>query len=165
MEQLEKKLDELIGIHTRGTLDRGFEQALGRILQSGPPLQRVSLQGLRYSNTATPQASQLAQPKDLLEIMTMQKEDLGLLKRQLTEMIDAFTTTLPLADRGEFASALLSGRVGFADKVQQSVYLLGVYTQSYIGRCMNTIDATMQVYPSGLEWLKRPQEGPVPGKP
>ena len=157
MGQLEKKLDELIQIHKSGTLDPSFIQALGRILVSGQPLQRVSLQGLRYSNTATPQVSQPPQPRDLLEIMTMQKEDVGLLRRQIREMIDAFTTTLPLADRGEFASALLSGRFGFADKVQQSVYLLGVYNQFYVGRCMNTIDATMQIYPAGLRWLKQAQ--------
>lgn len=90
--------------------------------------------------------------------------DLGILKRQLDEMIDAFTTTLPLADRGEFASALLSGGFGFADKVQQSVCLLGVYNQFYIGRCMNTIDATMQVYPVGLQWLKQAQQPSTPAR-
>ena len=158
MDTLLKKMEELIGIHKSATVDRTFAQALERVLQGSKPLDRVSLSGVRYSNIGSIKIPTPAQPKDLLEMMTMQRDDLVILKRQLDEMIQAFTTVLPLADRGEFASALLSGRFGFADKVQQSVFLLGLYNQFYVAKCMATIDATMQVYPTGLQWLRQAQQ-------
>jgi hypothetical protein len=49
-----------------------------------------------------------------------------------------------------------------ADKVQQSVLFIGVYNQFYVVKCMSTMDATMQVYPSGLQWLKQAQQARNP---
>jgi hypothetical protein len=53
---------------------------------------------------------------------------------------------------------MLSGRQGFADKIQQSVQLLGVFNRFYTTGCMASIAATMQVYPKGLQWLPHGEE-------
>jgi hypothetical protein len=153
MSLLDKKLGELIAIHNSGKLEPGFEQALERILGQANAVPRVALSGTRYANAAGVGRTDEPQIKSLLNIMEAQRKDLGILKTQLDEMIAAFGAVIPIAERGEFASTLLSGRQGFADKVQQSVYLTGVFSNFYVSKCMATIDATMQVYPAGLNWL------------
>jgi hypothetical protein len=156
MVELDKKFGELIAIHRKGKLNTNFEKSLERILKQANFQERPSLEKLRYSNVAK-DAQQKAQPKlrDLLDIMESQRSALQLVKRQLDDMIGALRNVIPLAEKGEFAAMMLSGRHGFSDKVQQSVHLINVYSQFYTGPCMATIDATMQSYPSGLEWLKQ----------
>jgi hypothetical protein len=77
----------------------------------------------------------------------------------MDETIEAFRSVLPYAEKGEFAAMMLSGRHGFADKIQQSVDLMGIYGRYYTSTCMATIAATMQAYPAGLEWLKDGERG------
>jgi hypothetical protein len=155
MAVLDGKLVELIAIHQRGVPDRLFDATTRKILREQTAVERVSLTGSRYSNVARGRRIRSApQPRDLLEVMQMQRSDLSLLKKQLDGMIEAFRAVIPLADQHEFAALILSGRHGFADKIQQSVRLIGVYGQFYVRSCSATIDATMQIYPSGLKWLK-----------
>jgi len=158
---LDQRLTELRRIHARGVQDKGFADALARILGEAPPIERVQLGGRRYANVARegqPAASR--PPRDLAEIMEFQQEDLRILKRQLDETIQAFRAVLPFADRHEFAALILSGRQGFSDKIQQSVDLIGTFTRFYTRSCMPTIDATMQIYPAGLGWLRDRQRNP-----
>ncbi len=155
MALLDRKMGELIAIHEKGKPVPEFGETLRKILEQGGPVPRVSLTGVRYANVARDQQQPPKDfPKDLASIMAAQRSDLQILKKQLDGMIAAFTDVMPLGEKGEFSAALLSGRHGFADKVQQSVYLTGVFVQFYVSTCMATIDATMQVYPKGLEWLK-----------
>jgi hypothetical protein len=156
MTELDKKFGELIAIHGQGKLDKNFEKSLARILKQSDFEEQPSLEKLRYSNVAK-EAAGKKPPKlrNLADIMQAQQASLQLVKRQLDETIGALRNVLPLAEKGEFSAMMLSGRHGFSDKVQQSVHLIGAYSQFYVRPCMATIDATMQSYPSGLEWLKR----------
>jgi hypothetical protein len=156
MVQLDTRFGELIAIHRKGKLSANFAKSLERILKESDFQERPSLEKLRYSNVAK-DAQPKTQPKlrDLLDIMESQRSALHLVKQQLDDMVGAMRNVIPLAEKGEFAAMMLSGRHGFSDKVQQSVNLIGVYSQFYTRPCMATIDATMQSYPSGLEWLKQ----------
>lgn len=156
MGELDGKFGELIAIHRKGELEKNFKKSLERILGESNFQERPSLEKLRYSNVAK-EAQQKTQPKlrNLLDIMESQRSALQLVKQQLDDTIGAMRNVIPLAEKGEFAAMMLSGRHGFSDKVQQSVHLIGVYSQFYTRPCMATIDATMQSYPSGLQWLKQ----------
>ena len=156
MEALQKKMRNLMATHKSGKINKTFDQATRKILKEQRPVERVSLTRVRHSNIAQPiNVLQQKQPKDLTEIMQMQLADLATMKKQLDSTIEALRADIPLAERHEFAAMMLSGRHGFADKIQQSVDMMGVYGQSYVRSCSSTIDATMQVFPNGLQWLKQ----------
>jgi hypothetical protein len=165
LQSVDQKMGELIAIHQRGKLNPTFNASLVRILREAPTFERVDLSGRRYSNVAGKTATNLKNPKTLLEIMESQRVGVRAVKKQLDETIQAFRAVIPLAERHEFAALILSGRHGFADKIQQSVDLMGVLTQYYVRSCMTTIDATMQAYPAGLEWLKDTQRKGAPRQP
>lgn len=155
LEILEQRQEELIKIHRGGRLDGPFNEALAGVLADARPVERVSLRGVRFANVGRDSVENVrAMPSNLEAIMQAQLEDIRLLRQQLHETIESFRNVLPYAERGEFAVMMLSGRHGFADKIQQSVDLLGTFTRFYTRSCMTTIAATMQAYPKGLEWLK-----------
>jgi hypothetical protein len=155
MNALDQRLDALIAIYKRSPENPKFKDALNKMLKEAKPCERVSLKGERYSNVATEQPKDApSQPTSLLEIMEAQKADLKILRGQMKETIEAFRGVIPLAEKHQFAAMMLSGREGFADKIQQSVDLVGRYGRFYTTECMATIAATMQPYPSGLEWIK-----------
>lgn len=152
MELLDKKMSELIDIHRRGKSLRVYDLALARILSQMGSVERVSLTGLRYSNVPSPRQGRRI--RNLLEIMEAQRSDLAILRDQLKDTIEAFRAVLPLADKHEFSALMLSGRLGFANKILQQVNLINVFSKFYTRSCLTTIDATMQTYPAGLEWIK-----------
>lgn len=154
MDELDKKMEELIAIHKKGKSVKAFDSALARILKEMGPIERVSMKGLRYSNV--PEDSKKSDRKltTLLDVMEVQREDLAILREQLKITIEAFRAVIPLADKYEFSAMMLSGRLGFADKILQQVNLITVYAKFYTRTCLTSIDATMQVYPAGLQWLK-----------
>lgn len=156
MARLQHLYDQLISIHKKAALVKEFDLPLRQILKDSPPMERVSMEDLRYSNVAKGVRHPMVRPlpPDLLAIMEDQRSNLRVLKRQLDVTIEAFREVIPYAEKGEFASMMLSGRRGFADKIQQSVNLLGVFGRYYTSSCMTTIAATMQAYPAGLKWLK-----------
>lgn len=159
MARLDNELAALQEVHRRGKEDPVFAEALGRILRDAPPIERVSLSGRRYSNVAASSpTAQRPKPVSLADIMEQQRQDLAIVRKQMDETIIAFKSVLPLADRGEFAALILSGRLGFSDKIQQSVDLMGTFGRFYTKGCSATIDATMQIYPKGLGWLRDSQQ-------
>lgn len=166
MDLLDKRMEKLIGIHQRGKSTPAFDQSLDRILGELQGIKRVSLHGSRFANVARPpgEVKPRPLPTNLLAIMQAQREDLDLLRKQLAETIETFRAVIPLAEKNQFVPMMLSGRAGFSSKVQQSVDLLGEYSSFYSRTCMATIEATMQAYPAGFEWLpKVPAElGPTP---
>lgn len=164
MDTLDTKLQELMAIHAAGKQVPEFDAAVVKILKEQPAIERVSLHGKRYSTISGGKPEPLASPgRDLAEVMKNQRQDLAVVRKQLKETIEAFRAVLPVADKGEFAALMLSGRAGFADRIQESVDMLGVFQQSYIRACMTTIAATMQIYPAGLKWLKdSTQQGRTP---
>lgn len=163
MGTLDERFKELISIHESGKLVPEFERSLNQVLAEHAAIERVSLQS-RYGNVARGQPPPMTSPgKDLGELMRNQREDLAVLRRQMKDTIEAYRAVLPVADKGEFAALMLSGRAGFADKIQQSVDMVGVFQKSYTRGCMTTIAATMHAYPAGLQWLKdSTPKGPTP---
>lgn len=158
---LDRQLGELIEIDKGKEVHPAFRKSLTAILGEHPPIERVSLHRVRFANIAqarkeAPEPQPLG--RDLMAIIRDQRKDLALVTKQLEETIAAFRDALPHAQNGHFAALMLSGRAGFADKIQQSVDLVETFTRSYSQACMTTIAATMQVYPAGLEWLERPGE-------
>jgi hypothetical protein len=80
---------------------------------------------------------------------------LKLLRGKLDEVITAARDAIPLAEKGQFAQVMLSGRNGFGDKMPQFTDWFSAYDRFYVQSCMTTIAATMQIYPKGFEWLKK----------
>lgn len=162
MNTLDKNMGELIDIHKQGRSLKAFDLAVAKILLEMGPLERVSLKGLRYSNVPLGKRDNRRKPRNLLEIMQEQRADLAILREQLRISIEAFRAVLPLAEKHEFSAMMLSGRAGFADKILQQVNLINVFSKFYTRTCLTTIDATMQVYPKGMEWIKDTQtQGPT----
>jgi len=162
MEALDKRMDELIAIHKKGQSLRAFDASVAKILADMGPVERVNMKGLRYSNVPAGGPEAKRKPRNLLEIMQAQRSDLAILREQLRLTIEAFRAVMPLAEKHEFSAMMLSGRAGFADKILQQVNLINVYSKFYTRTCLATIDATMQVYPKGLDWLKDSQpQGPT----
>ena len=155
MDDLNVKLGDLIALYKKSKESPDFEHALAKILAEWKPPQRVTLHGVRFANIGGRYSREKQRtPRTLLELMEHQRSDLGMLRAQMKETIEAFRSVIPLAEKHEFAAMMLSGREGFADKIQQSVDLVGLFDRYYTSGCMTTIAATMQVYPSGLEWIK-----------
>jgi len=156
MEKLDRNFVELIAIDASGKLHPLFAAALTKILSEHPSMEKVSMSGVRFANVAQERQASRMVPlgKDLAALMTEQREDLNIMRKQLKETIDSFRAVIPAAENGQFAALMLSGRAGFADKIQQAVDQIEIYGLRYTRGCMTTIAATMQVYPAGLEWLK-----------
>lgn len=156
---LDRQLGELVAIHQGHEVEPAFAKSLTRILAEHPPIPRVSLEQVRFANIAQARKSAPEPPpigKDLMEIVHAQRADLEIVAKQLEETIAAFRDALPRAEKRHFAAFMLSGRAGFADKIQQSVDLTETFARGYSLACMTTIAATMQIYPAGLEWLEKP---------
>jgi hypothetical protein len=166
MGVLDKKLGELADIMPTSSLDPTFAASMERILLDHQPLERVSMTGVRFANIGQGRATRVPTPfgRSLGDIMKSQRDDLQIVRKQLRETIEAFRVVLPAADKGEFAALMLSGRAGFADKIQQAVDQIQVFAQFYTRSCMTTIAATMQAYPAGLKWLKDSLKTPNPAK-
>jgi hypothetical protein len=157
LTNLDARMAELEALHLKniGKQDPAFVKSLEKIVKGSPAFERAGMTGLRYSGAAGAGATKpKVTPTDLTSIMSAQREDIAVLIAQLQETVDALRGAIPAAEKGEFAALMLSGRSGFADRILQSVNLLGVFTRFYTRSCLTTIDATMQSYPSGLKWLK-----------
>ena len=156
-KNVDARLSELEAFHKKNIdrQDPAFAKSLEKIVRATTSFERTGLTGLRYSGSGgAPAAKPSIVPLDLTTIMEAQREDLGIFTKQLEETIESLRGAIPAAERGEFAALMLSGRSGFADRILQSVNLLGVFSRFYTRSCLTTIDATMQSYPSGLRWLK-----------
>ena len=71
----------------------------------------------------------------------------------LDEVIVAMQDAMPLTERGQFASVMLSGRNAFGEKMPQFTNMFSAYQRLYVTTVLATISTTMQVYPNGYEWL------------
>jgi hypothetical protein len=162
--ELQKQLDELIGLHRTGKPVKLFEEALARLLREQAPLPAVALRGQRHSNAAGDAGPLDATrfPQSLLAVLQAQREAAEVVRRQLDETIESLRAVTPRADRGEFMSIVLSGRSGFGDKADESVELLGRLTTLHTSTCSTTIAAAEHAYPAGFEWLVQPSSPPPP---
>jgi len=154
---LDQKLAELIEIDRSGQKVQLFEDALAKILREGVPFERLSTRGVRYANAGGLKPDQQRELRNSGDILVAQREDLKILQNALREAIAALREAIPLAEKREFVPVMLSGRNAFADKMPKFTDMISAYERFNIRGCMATIDATMQVYPAGFEWLKKPR--------
>ncbi len=127
--------------------------ALTGILKESRPLQRLSLRGVRYADSGGLKTEQSAPILNQAGILAAWRTDAKILQQVLGEVITDLRNAIPLAEKGEFASMMLSGRRGFGDKMPQFTDMFSAYERLYVRTVMATIAATMQVYPKGYEWL------------
>ena len=156
MAALDKKFEELEAIDRSSTTVKAFEDALGKLLrQASPSFERISAKGVRYSNVGGTRPASLKPLRTSSDILEAQRSDLKILQRGMEEAISALKDAIPLAERGEFVKVMLSGRNAFADKMPKFTDMISAYERINIRTCMATSDATMQIYPKGLEWLQK----------
>jgi hypothetical protein len=157
MTVLDQKFAELLAIDQANKQVNTFENALAKLLAEAPPFERIGMPGTRYANIGG--GPKVAPPalKSSSDILKAQRADLGILQKAAGEAIAAFREALPLTEKGEFVAVMLSGRNAFGDKMPKFADMISAYDRFNVRTCMATIDATMQVYPAGFEWLKKTQ--------
>jgi hypothetical protein len=153
LEVLQLKLSELREIAAEGETTPEFEAALNKMLKTNVNTCRLSSSGVRYADVGGKPAPDGA-IQGIAGIMDAQAADLKILRGVLGQVNDGLRDAMPLAEKGEFAKVMLSGRNAFGDKMPQLTDMISCYERMYVQTCMSTISATMQVYPKGFEWLK-----------
>ena len=153
MATLDKRLAELQAIDKAGHAVEIYERALTKILAEGGPIERLSRKGVRYSDVAGRKAEKGEPIVGTAGILAAQRQDLAVLRTMLEEVLQGLRDALPLAEKGEFAQVMLSGRNAFGDKMPQFTDMISSFERLYVRTCMATIATTMQVYPTGFEWL------------
>lgn len=160
MDNAYAQLGKMIDIERQNKALPEHDAAIERILRAHPPLERVSLTNTRFANIGAGTGVAInygpigANFRQLLENL---QSDLKILQAVTDRTIDAFGSVLPMARRGGFASIVLSGRAPLPERVMHSVDQTMVYVQFHNRACMTAIAADMQVYPKGLEWIRKPQ--------
>jgi hypothetical protein len=160
MDRAYAQLGQMIEIERANKALAEHDTAIERILRAHPPLERVSLTNTRFANIGAGTGVAInygpigANFRQLLDNL---QSDLKILQAVTDRTIEAFGTVLPMARRGGFASIVLSGRAPLPERVMHSVDQTMVYVQFHNRACMTAIAADMQVYPKGLEWIRKPQ--------
>lgn len=119
-----------------------------------PPFERLTTSGVRFSDIAAGAPDKPLAIRSGHDILVAQRDDLRILRQKLVEVIDAYRNAMPLTEKGEFVRVMLSGRNAFGSKMPQFTEMMSAYDRFIVRSCMTTIDATMQVYPVGWEWLQ-----------
>lgn len=130
-----------------------FAVALKRNLEEADDFPRVGVAGVRYSDAAGVEAENISPMTSIGDILKAWQNDLSITASTLDEVIVAMQDAMPLAERGEFAAVMLSGRNAFGEKMPQFTNMLSAYQRLYVTTVLATISTTMQVYPNGYEWL------------
>ncbi|MFQ3458874.1 hypothetical protein PMN64_36945 [Bradyrhizobium sp. UFLA01-814] len=160
MDRAYDQIGKLIEIERDNQAIPEHDTALERILKAHPPIERVSLTSTRFANIGAGTGVSInygpigANFKELLENL---RGDLRILQIETDRTIDAFGNVLSAAQKGGFASIVLSGRAPLPERVMHSVDQTMVYVQFHNRACMTAIAADMQVYPKGLEWIPKPR--------
>lgn len=149
---LDLRLNELRVLADDGDTLPEFEKAITQILAEQNVL-RLSLQGVRYADIAG-ETNKSEPIVGLVGIIDAQIKDLKILMQVLDEVIVGTRNAIPLAEKGEFARVMLSGRNEFGDKMPQFTDMIYTYQKLYAQTCMSSIAATMQTYPKGFTWLE-----------
>ena len=89
------------------------------------------------------------------ELLANVQADLLVLEKEYDQLIEAFESVLPGAQKGGFAAIVLSGRAPLPEKIMHSGDQTFVFVHSVDRACQATIAADMIVYPKGLEWLPK----------
>ena len=131
---------------------------MGKLLREAAPFDRVSDRtGARYSDLGEKKKRGKPVPKhfsDLASLMKAQRQDLLTLKKLTKEVVQAFKGVLPSTEKGEFVKVMLSGRSPFSEKYEELVDARSTFSHFYTRGCMVSIQAVMQNFPAGFEFLK-----------
>ncbi len=157
MAVLDQKFAELIDIDRSGQKVKVYEDTLAKILRQSAPFERLGTRGVRYANIAASKQNPPPPIRNSADILVAQRQDLGILRTALQEAIAALREATPLAEKAQFVPVMLSGRNSFADKMPKFTDMISAYERFNIRSCMATIDATMQIYPAGFQWLVAPR--------
>jgi hypothetical protein len=142
-----------------------FRRTLSRLLNEAGTFERIRERaGARYSNLGA-RGSRRQPPavrrfQNLAGLMKAQREDLVTLRKLTADTVESFKGVLPRTERGEFVSTMLSGRSPFSEHYEELVDARSTFGHFYTRGCMVSIQAVMQVYPAGFEFLKRPATAP-----
>ncbi len=153
-EQYRDALVKFRGVVTRDP-EPTFAATLDALLGQSS-IQRLASSGIRFSNVAgvnEPSGSPTEAGTGCGKVIDMLLEDLALLQSLLDETIIATRDAIPLAQKGEFAKVMLSGRNRFGDKMPQLTDAFSRYDRLYVELILATISTTMQVYPRGFQFL------------
>ena len=134
-----------------GETESNFDAQLTSVLAEAK-LSRISLVNERYSDVAGKKEKVIA-PVGIIGLVSVLIEDANKLEKILDETIVATREALPLAEKGDFAKVMLSGRNKFGDKMPQLSDAMSQYDRLYTDAVLSTIASTMQVYPKGFEFL------------
>lgn len=156
MDLLDTKYEELLAVDRKGKTVPEWSDALAKLLAESPRIERIQEFGFRRGNAAGVKKKKVVVPplKTNRSLLEAKRADLAILRKSLKEVIDAFQSAIPLAERREFVKVMLSGRNAFGDKMPEFTEMVDIYQRSVTQMNLLTIDATMQVYPKGWEWLK-----------
>ncbi len=142
-----------------------FDETTRKLYQEAQPFQRISQRdGARYSDLGKqvldPDTDPMAASRfDSVEsVLEAQREDLKMLLHLTERTLGAFEGVLPLTEKGEFVQMMLSGRSSFSDFYEELVYARSTFTDFYTKSCMVSIQAVMQTYPAGFEFLSSDRE-------
>ncbi|MEM7674462.1 MAG: hypothetical protein AAF449_00510 [Myxococcota bacterium] len=137
-----------------------FSAALDAIVAQSTTT-RLLKSGGRYSNVGSNSSARDAKTgaasgaeSGCSGILGILVEDLQILRTLLDETIEATRDAIPLAEKGDFSKVMLSGRNRFGDKMPQLTDMFSRYDRLYVELVLNTISATMQVYPKGFQFLE-----------
>lgn len=158
MIEYDKSIQALQKVDSKCDKIKIYEETLSKIFAEGRPLPRLTKSGVRYADAAGLAAVKVTPITNTTEILAAWRVDLKILQETLDEVIKGLRDALPLAEKGEFAAVMLSGRNAFGDKMPQFTEMFSAYKRLYVRTVMATIAATMQVYPVGYEWLNKPSQ-------
>lgn len=153
MTELDQKLSDLESFVSSREVTPVFDSAVAKLIKEERPFERLSDTGVRYAEVSGGLASN-SNISGILDIIKAQRQDLAVLAAKLDEVLEGLRDAIPLAEKGDFARVMLSGRNSFGDKMPQFTDMISAYERLYVRTCMTTIAATMQVYPKGFEWLR-----------
>jgi hypothetical protein len=131
-----------------------FVEAVKRNLTESTAFPRLSNAGVRFSDAAGLPNERISPMYSIADILQAWKNDLGVMEKTLDEVVSAMKDAMPLAERGQFAAVMLSGRNAFGEKMPQFTNMFSAYQRLYVVAVLATITTTMQVYPNGFEWLR-----------
>jgi hypothetical protein len=153
LDDLDVKLADVESFVSSKKVTPVFDTTVARLLREDRPIERLSATGVRYS-----EVSGITSKDGVIEgiagILAAQRADLRILTNKLDEVIAGLRDAIPLAEKGEFAAVMLSGRNVFGDKMPQFTDMISAYERLYVRTCMATIAATMQIFPRGFEWVR-----------
>jgi hypothetical protein len=153
MNELDKAIQVLQDVNIKCEKVEIFSKTLERNLKESAPFPRLSVAGVRFADAAGLPNEQISPMTSVADILQAWRNDLAVMEKTLDEVVVAMRDAMPLAERGEFAAVMLSGRNAFGEKMPQFTNMFSAYQRLYVSTVLATITTTMQVYPNGYEWL------------